>query len=470
MIRLIPRWAINYEAFWDAIRKRNMWFIKLRYGAVIMLTSLILASELFLGFKFTKTQTLATSLVTLSILSYNILLHAGKKHIKPIARKFNPLHLSLIQIILDFIALFMLLHFTGGIETPLYMFFVFHMIIGSLILPGSIIFTVAAIVVLLFGGIVFAEYYGIIPHHAIMGFLNTSIYDDFNYVVSIFTIFSFMIFISVYLANGIASQLYKMEQDLVESLDRLSTAEIEKQKYIVGVVHEIKTPLTAVHSYLNLILQKFLGPLDSKVEEKLKRASARSEEAINLINDVIKISRFKLFDQFVKEEIKIEDVLNELSDKHSSSAEAKKIKLSIKDQRKSKSSLIGDKFLFTLAISNLIGNAIKYADKKGKVEVSVEDENGEVMISVCDNGIGIPEHEQDKIFKEFFRSSNIRKSDQEGAGIGLSIVKEIIEKHGGTISVESPSRLANKNRPGTCFKIQIPINNNSKSTKNGVPL
>ncbi len=67
-------------------------------------------------------------------------------------------------------------------------------------------------------------------------------------------------FISVYLANGIARQLYKMEQDLVESLDRLNTAEIEKQKYIVGIVHEIKTPLTAVHSYLNLILQKFLVP------------------------------------------------------------------------------------------------------------------------------------------------------------------------------------------------------------------
>lgn len=458
MLRLIPSWAVNYEAFWDAIRKRNMWFIKLRYGAVFMLTSLIIASELFLNFKFTQTQTLATSFVTLSILFYNILLHVGKKHIKPIAGKFNPLHLSLIQIILDFIALFMLLHFTGGIETPLYMFFVFHMIIGSLILPGSIIFTVAAIVVLVFGGIVFAEYYGFIPHHAIVGFLNTSIYDDFNYVVSIFTIFSFMIFISVYLTNGIANQLYKMEQDLIESLDRLNTAEIEKQKYIVGVVHEIKTPLTAVHSYLNLILQKFLGPLDNKVEEKLKRASARSEEAINLINDVIKISRFKLFDQFVEEEFSVDEFLEDLQSKHSSNAEAKKIKLVFNDNRKNKENLVGDKFLLTLAISNLVGNAIKYTDKNGLVEVNVEDENGGLILAVCDNGIGIPEHEQDKIFKEFFRSSNVSKIDQEGAGIGLSIVKEIIEKHGGTISVESPSRLANKNKPGTCFKIKIPIN------------
>ena len=468
MIRLVPAWAIKYEAFWDAIRNRNMWFIKLRYGAVLMLSSFILASEFFLGFKFTKTQTIAISGITISILIYNVLLHVGKKHIKSIAGKFNPLHLSVVQIILDFIALFLLVHFTGGIETPLYMLFVFHMIIGSLVLPGSIIYSVAAVVVLAFGGIVFLEYYSIIPHYIIQGFLNTRLYDDFNYVVSIFTIFGFTMFISVYLANGIARQLYKMEQDLVESLDRLNVAEMEKQKYIVGIVHEIKTPLAAVHSYLNLILQKFLGPLDEKVEERLIRASARSEEAINLINDVIKISRFKLFDQFVKEEIHIEEVMNELSNKHSVNAETKKIKLVFNDNIKSDTKIIGDKFLFTLAISNLIGNAIKYVDRKGLIEVNVEDDEKDVIISICDNGIGIPENELEKIFVEFFRSSNVTKDKQEGAGIGLSIVKEIIEKHEGLISVQSPSRLARKNKPGTCFRIQIPKIKISVTNSGGV--
>jgi len=466
MIRLVPYWASQYEAFWDAIRKRNMWFIKLRYGAVLMLTTLILASEFFLGFKFTETQTLAISVVTISILIYNVFLHVGKKHIKSIAGQFNPLHLSLIQMLLDFIALFLLVHFTGGIETPLYMLFVFHMIIGSLVLPGSIIYTVGTIVVLVFGGIVFSEYYLIIPHYTIQGFLNTPLYNDFNYVVSIFTIFSFTMFISVYLANGIARQLYRMEQDLVESINKLNTVEIEKQKYIIGIVHEIKTPLAAVHSYLNLILQKFLGPLNEKVEERLIRASARSEEAINLINDVIKISRFKLFDQFVKEEIQIEEVINELSNKHSANAEGKKIELIFNDDRKAFTKIIGDKFLLTLAISNLIGNAIKYVDEDGLIEVKVEDGEEDVVITVCDNGIGIPENEHEKIFKEFFRSSNIKKDEHEGTGIGLSIVKEIIEKHEGKISVESPSRLANQNRPGTCFKIQLPQINISL-TKNG---
>jgi signal transduction histidine kinase len=468
MIKLIPSWAVHNEAFWDAIRKRNMWFIKLRYGAVLMLTTFILASEFFLGLEFTQTQTLAISTITLSILIYNFLLHVGKKHIKSIAGQFNPLHLSIIQILLDFIALFLLVHFTGGIETPLYMLFVFHMIIGSLILPGSIIYSVGTVVVLVFGGIVFSEFYRVIPHHTINDFLITPLYSEFNYVVSIFTIFSFTVFVSIYLTNGIARQLYKIEQDLVESIEKLNAAEMEKQRYIVGIVHEIKTPLTAVHSYLNLILQKFLGPLNAKVEEKLERAAARSEEAINLINDVIKISRFKLFDQFVKEEFRIDEMMKELLDKHSPSAEAKKIFLIFNNTNLTEAKFLGDKFLLTLAISNLISNSIKYVDTNGAIEVNAQDDESQIIISVCDNGIGIPENEQNKIFKEFFRSSNISKDKHEGAGIGLSIVKEIIEKHEGSISVESPSKLASDNRPGTCFNIRLPKITIPLANKGGV--
>lgn len=466
MIRLVPSWASGYEAFWDAIRKRNMWFIRLRYGAVLMLTTLILASEFFLGFKFTQTQTIAIALITVTILIYNSLLHVGKKHIKSIAGQFNPLHLSLIQMFLDFIALFLLVHFTGGIETPLFMLFVFHMIIGSLVLPGSIIYTVGTLVILGFGGIVFSEYYHIIPHYPIEGFLNAPLYEEFNYVVSIFTIFGFTMFISVYLANGIARQLYKNEQDLVESIEKLNAAEMEKQRYIVGIVHEIKTPLTAVHSYLTLILQKFLGPITEKVEEKLERASSRSQEAISLINDVIKISRFKLSDQFIKEEFSVSEMIDELSEKHSSTAEAKKIILVFNDLRKTDVNLFGDKLLMTLGISNLIGNALKYVDSGGMIEVNVEEDDDNLIIAVCDNGIGIPKNEQEKIFKEFYRSSNISKVKHEGAGIGLSIVKQIIERHEGKISVKSPSKFETENRPGTCFKIELPVTKNSNN-KNG---
>src|SRR5690606_15552187 len=113
----------------------------------------------------------------------------------------------------------LLVYYTGGIETPLYLLFIFHMIIGSLILPGWIIYIIAVWFVLGFTGLVILEYTGIIPHHPINGFLKNPFYNDSAYVFSFSAIFAFVVFVSVMLANRIANQLYKMEQHLVETLN-----------------------------------------------------------------------------------------------------------------------------------------------------------------------------------------------------------------------------------------------------------
>ena len=112
-------------------------------------------------------------------------------------------------------------------------------------------------------------------------------------------------------------------------------------------------------------------------------------------------------------------------------------------------------------ISNLIGNAIKYSNFGSTIEVVIEDgrEENEFCIEVCDNGIGIPEKDKDKIFREFYRASNVKEKNYEGTGLGLSVVKLIIEQHEGEITFESPSRLANEIGPGTCFKSFLKILN-----------
>ena len=139
MISLVPSWARNYDAFWDAIRKRNLWFIKLRYGAVALLSLFLISANYVLGVKFSEEQRVALVFINAFILIYNILLHLFRRKIKTISGKFNPLHFSLLQMNLDISALYLLVYYTGTIESPLYMLFVFHMIIGSLVLPGVVI-------------------------------------------------------------------------------------------------------------------------------------------------------------------------------------------------------------------------------------------------------------------------------------------------------------------------------------------
>ena len=140
--------------------------------------------------------------------------------------------------------------------------------------------------------------------------------------------FAFLVDMVVLIANRMANQLYIREQQLLESIDKINAAEKEKQKYISGIVHEIKTPLAAVHSYLDLVLQKFLGPLDEVVEEKLIRARRRSDEAIELINNVLKISKLRLEDSFIKEEVDIASILARAIKVAKVNAEAKGVKLS----------------------------------------------------------------------------------------------------------------------------------------------
>ena len=280
MITLVPTWAHHYDAFWDAIKRRNNWFIKLRYGAVLMLVAFLLSAELILHAAYTDLQVKVFIILVLAILVYNISFQKISKKLKCIPGKFNPLHLSLVQMLFDLYVLTLLVYYTGSIESPLFMLFVFHMIIGSLILPGKIIYSLAGLVIVVFFSLTFGEYFNILTHYNVKGFLQVPIYNNLHFLLAYDVVFAFVIIFSVVLANHIAVQLYKMEQELVESINKLNEAEIEKQKYVMGVVHEIKTPLSALHSYLDLILQKYLGPLGEKVEEKLLRVRARSDEAL----------------------------------------------------------------------------------------------------------------------------------------------------------------------------------------------
>jgi signal transduction histidine kinase len=457
MFNLVPAWANHYEEFWLTIRRRNLWFIKLRYVAVAMLLFFIIFPKYFLGIAFSDSQQTALFIITFSILVYNIIFHFGRQYLKHDADSFNPLHLSILQMISDLIALMLVVYFTGSVESPLLLFFVIHMIVGSLILPGFVIYTFAVVIVLTFWGITVGEYYSILPHYHVSGFLPFSLHQQFNYVLAINVSFAFLVDMIVLIANRMAKQLYIREQQLLESIDKINSAEKEKQKYISGIVHEIKTPLSAVHSYLDLVLQKFLGPLDEVVEEKLTRARRRSEEAIELINNVLKISKLRIEDSFIKEEVDITPILARAIRSAKVNADAKGVKLSIVKHVKGKHKIEGDPLLIQIALSNIISNAIKYNNMDGVVEIEVDEDKNDLIIIVSDNGVGIPKEEIDKIFNDFFRASNIKRSGVEGSGLGLSVVKQIVERHGGTIDVHSPSNLSTNKYPGTCVKITLPF-------------
>jgi len=456
MIKLAPAWTYDYKEFWETIRNRNIWFIKIRYGAVLMLLVIYATATYIMKLKFSSEQNIVIIGLLFFILLYNIVLTYLRKFLSSEPGKFNPLHFSLLQMLLDIFALMLLVYFSGSIETPLYMLFIFHMIIGSLILPKNVIYTIATVVVTVFTIIVIGEYNSVIPHHHLVGFFSSEQKENFNFIVATLGIFIFTIYTTVLITNRIASRLYKREQELKETLDKLNEAEKIKQKYMMGIVHEIKTPIVAAQSIIDVITRGYYGEIDKKIEERLNRIKLRTDEALTLINNILRISKLKLFNEISKEKIEVIKILNDVIKEHKENINRKNIILKFNNYINGNTLVEADKTLLKLVFSNVLGNAIKYSVANSEIEILIKYNLMNIVIEFNDMGIGIPEKDLKNIFNQFYRASNISTGKYEGSGLGLTLVKEIIERFNGKIEIKSPSILGNEEFPGTSVKIFLP--------------
>lgn len=457
MFNFIPQHTIDFEQLWALISSRNRWFISIRYVVAGAVAVFALVMQYVFKIGFEPEQVWAMAIISASLFFVNILYGYidAKGFIKNEVSKFNPLHFAFNQIVLDLLAIALLSYYSGGIESPFYFFFVFHMIIGSMILPGTVVYTLSGVSVLYIGVVSVLELYGIIEHHSFGNLLTAPLYNNIQYIIVFVTAYGIMIFVSVFLANNITSAHYRRSQELKMTLDKLSQAEKMKMKYTMGVVHEIKTPIVAVQSNIDLILQGYAGEIPKSVKDRISRARARSEEAIHIINDVLNISKLKLLENVNKDDVDLAELITGMYKKRGVQAKTSGVELKLTDKRNEPKPVKVDRGLFELALSNIIGNAIKYNTHNGIVESIIEERDGDTFITIADNGIGIPDEDKNKMFKEFYRSTNAKQKGVEGTGLGLSVVKEIIEHHGGDIWFKSPSRLQSEGRRGTEFTILI---------------
>ncbi len=454
---LVPEW-VNFESFWSEIRKRNRWLIQLRYFAVLMLLVFIAGSKLIQTYFFEISLPFEKIILFPPlILLYNILFHFLWQKYPYISKKIkvHSLHFSLLQMTVDFIFLMLIIYFTGGVESPFNTFFIFHLIIGSLILPGAIVTTLMTSVIILsiLGSVL--EYKGIIPHYQIYGVIKYPLYNDVQYIVVFFATFAFVVYVSIYLANSISKVLYQREKALYIAYKELEEAERSKSRYVMTFVHDLKTPISAALTWVGVIKDKTLGEIPEYLTTPIERIENRLKGAISLIDDILKISQVKLTTKIEYEPIDLNSLLEEIYIKHRILISSKNLDYKINIEL-SQPIIMSDKNLLKLALSNLVSNAIKYTEPNGKIEILIKEKGANFEIIVADNGIGIPSNELDKIFNEFYRSSISKERNIEGSGLGMALVKDIISKFGGNITVHSPSHLAEEGKPGTEFIITLP--------------
>jgi len=225
----------------------------------------------------------------------------------------------------------------------------------------------------------------------------------------------------------------------------------------MSVVHDLKTPIAAAMTYLNMMADGSLGPIPEAIERPIERSRIRLTNAITVINDILQLTHLKLTSGMEVTPTNLRELIEDIYEDMRIMFVTKRIRFSTWINSEADIIIEAEPKLLRLAISNIISNTYKYTEENGAVEVHISRHGENVRIEIADNGIGIPEDEQQKVFTDFYRSKISKKKGIEGTGLGMSIVLHIVKQLHGTVHLESPSRLAGgSERPGTAFIILLP--------------
>ena len=561
--------------------------------------------------------------IGLTILAYNLVFYLQKRRLNHRAAPISAYYrLAKWQVALDWLAITLLIYFSGGIESPVIFFFFFHIIIASILFPPRTAFGFTFLAIVLLTGTALLEYFGILPHSPIGGFLQSPIYQNSLYVSAMLLFFSSTALITAYLVTSIQERLRAREEDVVnlsESLQRAtvrlqalnegartvgSTLELaqvfnrlvrttaeamgvqactirlldqsgqrlepvavyglsqtylnkgpvevesnalarqvlsgkivnvpdvinspliqypeeakqegirsmlsaplanmegplgilrayavepnrftpddeaflaaiaaqgsiaienalayqavaaleqSKSQFVRMVTHELRSPVSVIRSLLRTLTGGFAGGLTPQQKDILERAAHRAEFLQGLIDDLLDMAAGKaeVRGRETPEPVALRTSLEKIVRRFEVSAREKDIQLEWIDRSDDDPvAVLGTKDGIDRIFNNLVSNAMKYTPPEGKVTVRLARVNGEAQVTIEDTGIGVPEDAMQHLFEEFYRAPNAKEMEREGTGLGLTIVKDLITRMGGHISVKSTQNV------GSQFTVTLPI-------------
>ncbi|MFH0900100.1 MAG: HAMP domain-containing sensor histidine kinase [Pseudomonadota bacterium] len=279
-------------------------------------------------------------------------------------------------------------------------------------------------------------------------------------------------------------------QRLAEMVERLKEADRLKTSFLSTVSHELRTPLTSVIGYSEMLLEGLAGPLNEEQREYVKTIMEKGDQLLQIIGSLLDVSRLEAGSlRLVNEPIDLWDLLAPIVGSLSQQARRKELLLRL-PARINAPPVLGDRKKLRQVVSHLLGNAIKFTPRGGKVEIEVEvgveveaeaeasteagaaiqkevgagggqpevgvaagsgRSGANVCIRVRDTGIGIAKDKQTRIFEPFFQVDSSSTREYGGTGLGLTLVKSVVEAHGGRVWVESDQGC------GSCFTISLPL-------------
>lgn len=255
-------------------------------------------------------------------------------------------------------------------------------------------------------------------------------------------------------AGGEIGDLYRNYEDMRLRLKESTEENVEQEKknkeLVSNISHDLKTPITAIKGYVEGIMDG-VADTPEKMDKYIKTIYNKANDMDRLINELTiysGIDNHRIPYNFHR--INVADYFGDCVEEVGLDLESKNIQLNYTNLADADTQIIADPEQMKKVINNIISNSVKYMDKQhGVIDIRILDEHDSIQVEIEDNGKGIAQKDLSKIFERFYRTDASRNSAQGGSGIGLSIVKKIIEDHGGYIWATS------KEGEGTCMHFVI---------------
>jgi signal transduction histidine kinase len=459
--------AADYSLEQRALILRLGVYINLRWLVIPTIVIATLVASLVFNISF---PTLPVYIICVIIALYNSLLLFWARGLKKqdpdmVVRRAETY--GYIQVILDLLILTALLHFTGGIENPFIFLYIIHTNAAAIFLPRRRVYYLTTLAMAMVTSLVFLEYFGVIPHVNLGGFVMPYRYSQLSRILSVLIAIVTLAYTTVYVTTAIVGELRRRQREVVALKDQLleqRTKELEQisaevvkleeerrhfVRFLSVVAHDLQSPLVATQSLLSYILDGYTGEITEGQKDLMQRGIRRIDDLLTLITDLLDIPRIEAGEiKREMREVSLNDVVKKATDGLDNLARQKGITLKIELPKRSPKVVASSRRLQQV-ITNLVSNAINYT-RDGSVLAKTTKDDGDVRFEVIDTGVGILPNELPKLFQDFFRGSNV---GAKGTGLGLSISKRIIEAHGGKIWVESPAPETGK---GSKFVFTLP--------------
>jgi len=428
----------------ETLQTRIGWLVNLRWIGILALLCVIPIGEQLFRFDlgFPQIYILAVIFTALNLIYFFLC-----KYFK-FANFGQEIAFTEIQIVLDFVLISFVIHYTGGIGNPFYFIYLVHIIISGILYQGLWAYINATIAAFLLTIWSILEYFQIVNVYNLSGVPAPLKF----YLISLAAFYCLM-FTATYIIRDIISGYRILKRVIDQKSELLEQTMLERDKMFRFTAHELKSPLTTLRSMLAVIDEVYADNLKPELKEMIGRAVRRTDQVLMMVKEMIEVTQYRYgLTERKLNIVNFQEWIDKVVEQQRIYATNKKITLDVKKMSQS-ASIYMDAISLEKVLSNLINNAIRYSPAGAKVTILPLVKQRCYGFGVSDTGIGIAKDDLTKIFEEFYRSANAREMENLGTGLGLSLVKQIIEQYHGRIFVESQIGL------GSTFTVEMPYLN-----------